>query len=276
MIVFHENNIRMNNKLKKNLSDLKSGVIKVYKTPTLPHHVQNINNRNYMRIFRVLGGVCLLLTISKKVFDFNEYIIYLTIFIDVLFLIYQFILQIYRIRNIYRILRSNKLDIRNSPLNKFATIFTKGLLCVKGVCEGGIFTGTLLGTGIAYDWALEAANREKVFAPLVGKFIQNIIVMDSLTPQQMQQLEELRLVKKTTEEKMEQLKTLNNIIKSNQEVENIINNIECQKDIFTEQDKNSLLMAFKEEKAMLVSKSKEIRRNLNMDDLLKSFNNKEN
>jgi len=266
--------VKNKNTIKKNLSDLRSGIIKVYKTPTLPDHVQNLNNKFYLRIFRVLGGVCLLLTISKKVFDFNEYIIYLTIFIDVLFLIYQFILQIYRIRNIYKILRSNKLDIRNSPLNKFATIFTKGLLCVKGVCEGGIFTGTVLGTGIAFDWALEAANREKVFAPLVGKFIQNIIVTDSLTPKQTQQLEELRLIKITTEEKMEQLRKLNNIIKSNQEVESIINHIECQKGILTEEDKNSLLMAFKEEKVMLVNKSKEIRKSLNMDDLLKSFNNK--
>jgi hypothetical protein len=135
----------------KNIRDLKLGIIKVYKTPSLPPHVLNFNHNIFVRIFRVIGGICLLLTLSKKVFEFNEYIIYLVIFINTLFLIYQFVLLIYRIINIYRILKSDQLDIRNSPLNNFATIFTKGLLCFKGICEGGIFTGTILGTGIAYD-----------------------------------------------------------------------------------------------------------------------------
>lgn len=96
-----------------------------------------------------------------------------------MFLIYQFLLLIYRIINIFKILKSDRLNIRNSPLNKFATVFTKGLLCVKGACEKGIFAGTLLGTGIAFDWALESANKEKVFGPLVGNFVKNLSGTDS-------------------------------------------------------------------------------------------------
>lgn len=119
----------------------------------------NLNNNIFRRIFRVIGGICLLLTLSKKIFDFNESIIYLVIFINLLFLINQCVLLICIIKNIYIILKSDHLDIKNSPLNKFTTIFTKGLLCIKGVCEGGIFTGTVLGTCIAYDWELESANK---------------------------------------------------------------------------------------------------------------------
>jgi hypothetical protein len=138
------------NKLKR-LNNLKMGIIKVYNTPTLPAHVLNFNKKIIVRIFRVIGGICLLLTLSKKLFDFSEIIIYLVIFIDFLFFIYQFILIIYRIKNIYKVLNTDSLDIRNSPLDKIITIFTRGLFCMKGACEGGIFVGTLLGTGIAYD-----------------------------------------------------------------------------------------------------------------------------
>jgi hypothetical protein len=256
----------------KNIRDLKLGIIKVYKTPSLPSHVLNFNHNIFVRIFRVIGGICLLLTLSKKVFEFNEYIIYLVIFINTLFLIYQFVLLIYRIINIYRILKSDQLDIRNSPLNNFATIFTKGLLCFKGICEGGIFTGTILGTGIAYDWALESANKEKVFAPLVGSFLEKLSGANSLTGEQKQQLDELDFIKRATQEKLESLRKLNSIVESNKEIESLIQNIECQDGIFSPEDKNSLLKAFKEEKASLLNKSNEVKKTLNMDELLKTFN----
>jgi hypothetical protein len=240
----------------------------------LPNHIIEFNHNIFVRIFRILGGICLLLILSKKVFDFNPYIIYVVIFINLIFLIYQFVLLIYRIRNIYKILKSKDLEIRNSPLNNFATVFTKGLLCIKGVCEGGIFTGTILGTGIAFDWALESANKEKVFAPLVGSFIKKLSGIDSLNEEQRKQLEQLNFIKKTTDEKLNYIRKLNNIVKSNQEIEDIIQSIECQKDIFSEKDKSSLINAFKKEKESLISESLEVKKSLNMNDLVESFKKK--
>ena len=269
----------MNNsryKIYKNFSDIKSGIIKVYNTPTLPDHILKFNHNIFVRIFRVLGGICLLLILSKKVFEFNEYIIYIVIIINSVFLVYQFILLIYRIRNVYRILKSKDLDIRNSPLNNFATVFTKGLLCIKGVCEGGIFAGTVLGTGIAFDWALESANKEKFFAPLIGNFIKNISGTNYLNDEQIKQLEELNFIKKTTDEKLRHIKKLNDIIKANQKIEDIVQSIECQKGIFSEEDKNFLIKTFKEEKTNLVDKSTEIKKSLNMDSLMETFKNKKN
>ena len=267
----------MNNfkyKIYKNFTDIKSGIIKVYNTPTLPSHIIRFNHNIFVRIFRVLGGICLLLILSKKVFEFNEYIIYIVIAINSIFLIYQFILLIYRIINIYRILKSKDLDIRNSPLNNFATVFTKGLLCIKGVCEGGIFTGTILGTGIAFDWALESANKEKLFAPLIGNFIKNISGTNSLNDEQVKQLEELNFIKKITDEKLKHIKKLNDIIKANKEIEDMIQSIECQKGIFSEEDKSFLVKAFKEEKTNLINRSTEVKKSLNMDSLMEAFKNR--
>src|ERR1700719_619077 len=138
----------------KRINNLKIGIIKVYNTPTLPDKVLNFNKNIFVRI---IGGICLLLTLSKNLFSLNINIIYLVIFIDFLFLIYQFFLIVYRIKNIYKILNENSLDIKNSPLDKFATIFTKALLCIKGTCEGGIFFGAVLGAGISYYLAFESS-----------------------------------------------------------------------------------------------------------------------
>jgi hypothetical protein len=136
------NNINKPNFLKKRFNNIKQGIIKVYNTPTLPDHILNFNKNIFVRIFRIIGGLCLLLTLSQKLFNFNETFIYLAIFIDFIFLIYQFGLIIYRIKNIYKILKTDSLDIRNNPLDKIASILTRGLFCLKGACEGGIYFGT--------------------------------------------------------------------------------------------------------------------------------------
>ena len=257
----------------KRINNLKIGIIKVYNTPTLPDHIVKFNKNIFVRIFRVIGGVCLLLTLSKKLFTFSESFIYFVIFIDFLFLIYQIFLIFYRIKHIYKILYTDSLDIRNSPLDKLASIFTRGLFCIKGACEGGIFFGTVLGTGIAYDWALESANKEKVFAPLVGGFITKLLGSNDLTEEQIKQLEELQIFKKNISEKMEDLRKFNDIIKSTEEVENMIQNIKTQEGIFSEEDKKLLLKGFKEEKEDLINKSLNIKQKLNIDELSKAFKN---
>lgn len=106
-------------------------------------------------------------------------------------------------------------------MDKLATVFTKVLLCVKGICEGGIFTGTVLATGIAYDWALELANKEKVFGPLIGKLIKASVV-DLLGEEQTKQLQLVTELKKITDEKLKHFRRFSNITKSNQEIELVI------------------------------------------------------
>ena len=258
--------------MKKRMSNIKSGIIKVYNTPTLPAHIENINKNIFVRIFRVLGGVCLLLILSQRIFYFHYSLIYVAIFINILFLIYQFVLIIYRIKNICYILRSDEMDIKNSPIDSIASILTRGLLCMKGACEGGIFVGTVLGTGIAYDWALESAGKEKVFSPLVGKFVGTISTSgNSLSAEQKQQLDELKALDKITKENIEYLKKLNNISEANKEAQEILENIKSQKGILSDQEKQDLLKAFKEERNSLIAKSNDIKEKLNTQELLKAF-----
>ena len=67
----NKNKTMTNKNLIKIINNLKLGNIKVYKTPTLPNQVINFNKNIFVRIFRVIGGICLLLTLTKNLFNYS-------------------------------------------------------------------------------------------------------------------------------------------------------------------------------------------------------------
>jgi hypothetical protein len=73
-------------------------------------------------------------------------------------------------------------------------------------------------------------------------------------------LEELNKMKSNVSEKLVYLKKLNNVVEANKEVDNLIQSIKTQEGIFSEEDKNLLLKAFREEKEILVNKSVDIKK----------------
>ena len=95
------------------------GFKKGIKTPTLPDHILKFQSNSLIRIFRVLGGFSIISLLGHAKFDyfFNIIIIYLLFSIGFLFVMYQIVISYYRIKNIFKILKSDKLDIRNSPLD---------------------------------------------------------------------------------------------------------------------------------------------------------------
>jgi hypothetical protein len=75
-------------------------------------------------------------------------------------------------------------------------------------------------------------------------------------------------------ERMEYLRRMNDILKSNEEIDNMIQNMKTQEGIFSEEDKILLLKFFREEKDNLINNSMEINKNFNMDELLEVYKNK--
>ena len=67
------------------------------------------------------------------------------------------------------ILRSDKLDVKNSPIDRLAGAAGKLLYCWKYGCQAGSAGLGLVGTSFLIDSMLEAGNQEKIFTPLIGK-----------------------------------------------------------------------------------------------------------
>jgi hypothetical protein len=95
----------------------------------LPPKILNIHNHPFMRIFRVIGGISIITFLSKKhllfIYPFNI----LVMCFALLHFLYISIISIVKLFYGIGILRSGQLEVRNSPIDKFATTAGKILYC---------------------------------------------------------------------------------------------------------------------------------------------------
>ena len=93
--------IKLTNLFKQKIryEDIKLGVLKGWSMPTLPPKIVKFYSNVWVRIFRVIGGICLGLTITKKFVIFPYPLDYLIAFLG-LFQIFQ-IIVISCIKSVY-------------------------------------------------------------------------------------------------------------------------------------------------------------------------------
>jgi hypothetical protein len=152
------------------------GVKKAYEVPMLPEKLDKFYNHIFIRILRFIGGLCLLLTLTSKYSVLPAYL-HLPIFILGLLQSIQIIL-IFFTKGIYGIYtlkyKPNKFEVRNSPLNFFATHMARILYCAKVGCVVTGGAATVITAGASFDSVLEAAGREKVFLPMLGSMYKSV------------------------------------------------------------------------------------------------------
>lgn len=102
----------MNKKiLKRILIGAKKGLL----TPTLPNEIIKIQSNPIIRIIRFLGGVSFLLLLGNNYINSNIFVLYFSMLFALVFTIYHLIISFYRIKHIILLVKSDKLDIKNSP-----------------------------------------------------------------------------------------------------------------------------------------------------------------
>lgn len=164
--------------MKKSIKSLLTGFKKGLITPTLPDNINKIISNPIIRIFRFLGGVSFLFVLSKGYLILNSYSIYtlyVAMFFASLFTIYHIVLSYYRTKHIIFLIKSGKMDIRNSPLDRLATLSAKALLCFKGACDQAQPIGLTLGLMLGTDEILKSVNREPIFAPFLGSILNTVL-----------------------------------------------------------------------------------------------------
>lgn len=144
-----------------------SGLKVGWNTPILPPKVLYLHNHIFTRIFRVIGGISIITFLSKKYLLFIWPFNYIILIFALLHFLYITVISIIKLIYGIKILRSNKLEVRNSPIDKLAGAAGKILYCWKYGCQAG--SAGLVGTSFLIDSMLEAGNKEKVFTPLIGK-----------------------------------------------------------------------------------------------------------
>lgn len=143
-----------------------------WNAPVLPPKVLNFHNNILIIIFRVIGGISILRVLSKKYLLLFLLFKFIVLFFALLHFIYITIISIIKLWYGFKVLKSDKLNIRNSPFDRFATTIGKLLYCWKYGCKSDSASLGLLGTSFLIDSMLEAGNQEKVFTFLIGQGVK--------------------------------------------------------------------------------------------------------
>jgi hypothetical protein len=163
------------------------GIKHALNVPSLPKKVSDFYNHIYTRIFRFIGGISILLLLTKA-FEhiqlqnyFSESIceiINLTIIITATFFII-FTIIINSIKIVYTIYlfikKPDTFEVRNSPLNIFATQIAKILTCMKIGCLATGSTAAVVAGGITFDTIIEKTGRAPIFIPLMAEGLNLIL-----------------------------------------------------------------------------------------------------
>ena len=161
----------MKNNQKNLFKRLITGLKQGWNAPVLPNKVLNLHNNILVRIFRVLGGVSIVTVLSKKHLLLYFPLNYIVLLIALLHFIYITVIII-KLGYGFKVLISDKLIVKNSPLDRFATTAGKLLYCWKYGSQVGSAGLGLVGTSFMIDSILEAGDKEKIFTPLPIKGVK--------------------------------------------------------------------------------------------------------
>lgn len=109
-----------------------------FKLSLLPESVSKFHNHPITRIFRVLGGISFLLFIGGAYIARESIFFYIIFPLAILQLIYIMVISTIKFCYYIYLLKNGKLLVKNSPLDKLASIGLNLVACVKDTCQYGI------------------------------------------------------------------------------------------------------------------------------------------
>ena len=96
------------------------GLRKGYLTPTLPDNIIKLQNTVFIRFIRVLGGISFILIVTRRLDLLGNGLLYTTclslcIIFIIMFNLYLIYINYFRIKHMYKVLKSDQLYIHKSP-----------------------------------------------------------------------------------------------------------------------------------------------------------------
>lgn len=163
-------------KLKTSNNNYVIGFKKAYSVPSLPLKVEKIFNLIYVRVFRFIGGLSLVMVLLNYHLTYPLYIQKIMIILGSiqasLVLIIIFIKIIFGIYIL--IYKKEMLEVRNSPLNKYATQIAHIIHCAKIGCAVTGGAAGIIAAGASFDVLLRESGRKEVFVPFMGKILKGL------------------------------------------------------------------------------------------------------
>ena len=149
-------------KILKELNSMFQGALLALKSHTLPQHVIDFISTPLIRILRVLGGLSVMLILSNRLKDYSINYTYLAMLGSFFFLCLHLYLLFYRFKHIIVILKSDKFDVINSPINVLLRASGRLILCIKEACECAIPITTAITLDFCIDKILDSTGNWKI------------------------------------------------------------------------------------------------------------------
>lgn len=152
------------------------GIKLAWNLSSLPYSVGKFHNYPLTRIFRVIGGISIILFLSSPNWiEKGSYLYWIIFIFAMLHFMYILIISLVKLGYIIYLWRNKKLEVRNSPLDHIASLTLKLATCIKGACVAGGAGATVLGLGFGADKLLEEAGYSPIFKKTVGNQIGIIL-----------------------------------------------------------------------------------------------------
>lgn len=139
-----------------------------------------LNQNVFIRLLRVIGGVSIILILTHRLellFSgiYYQISLYVCVLFSLLFTFFLMYVTFFRIKHMYKVLKSDKLNIYNSPFDAFGSFIARLVLCSKGFCEVSAPIGIAFGALAGLDELRKLKGYEPVFLP----FLADALLPDS-------------------------------------------------------------------------------------------------
>lgn len=231
------------NNNKTTLNRIWLGLKLAWKLPSLPISIDKFHNNPVIRIFRVVGGISIVLFLSSPPIIGKSYLYWIIFSIAMVHFIYIVVISLIKIGYIIYLWKNKKLEVRNSPIDHVASLTLKLASCVKGICVAGGAGATILGLGFGADKLLEEAGHAPIFKKMVGNKVGSILTRLGIEAN----IEYLELQKQMSEIQ-EKTKNIEQLTKLIDEMEKDESFKEIRKDLY--QFKQDFIKEIEKEKQM--------------------------
>ena len=140
----------------------------------LPAHIEVLENNIYIKLFKLIGGICLFLIVSGISQQFYILIFYIVFIFSFLYSLYRLILVFYIIKQSIINIYTGKLIVRNSPVNSFHTIFRTLENAAKNTTTFTVGTGVTYAICYELDEILLSEGKEPYFVPGMRGIVKSV------------------------------------------------------------------------------------------------------
>jgi hypothetical protein len=100
---------------------------------------------------------------------------FIAVFFTILHFIYIIYININKFIYMRKVLKSDKFDIKNSPLDRMARLFARVIYCGKVGCDNASTFGVGIGIMLGIDQILENGNKPLLFRPYLNQGLNKFI-----------------------------------------------------------------------------------------------------